>query len=275
MTTYWAAVIRGLDYRYETKIHIVPVSADVADVHFQGSLDPFFQPRTAPIRHFSAQPPRGKKGANLSFDENFKYRDSTRDTRTAVGHYGREYPVSEVVQDNLQRYFSRVNGLYSGTRQRAKDLVGIDLPQVLSLAVSEVKIVAGTNLPKTRNFRAPKLDILSLGPFPWSICSKEMNRTSNNYVANLIFESLGGPDRFKKFIKNKVGLDESQILFVNGSGDRLDLDGEKAGYNEASCQAIVAVIGALKAETEHNIDVSLMWWRWRGAMRRVEDSTVQ
>lgn len=251
MTSLWAVAILGAGYRYETKVYTMPVSEGTYDVHIAGSNDPFYNREQFQFL-LSELNQRGiKKIRTLSFDEDFKYLASTRQSSVVVGHYGLDFPSMNVVESQLKTTVSNVTSGYDAVVRRAKEITGQELPAKLDIKISEIKQVTAEQFANSPVSEAVTTQELIQRSVPLNEILKEMNRSSNNYAANVIFESLGGAAMFQLFAKEKMNLEEAQIRFLNGSGDRHDYEDGTFAYNEASCAAIIATVGTLKAELEN------------------------
>ncbi|MBC7370009.1 MAG: D-alanyl-D-alanine carboxypeptidase, partial [Bdellovibrionaceae bacterium] len=102
--------------------------------------------------------------------------------------------------------------------------------------------------------------IFELKSAPLHSYLKEMNRNSNNHVADHLFEIMGGPMEFQQFMKKRLNLDPTDIRLVNGSGDRFFVKDEKdhsqKAYNEASCEALVQVVSGIRTDLrKSNYDI--------------------
>lgn len=248
MTTFWATSVLGLNYRFETKVHVLPVGKGIADLHLEGGNDPFYNREQ--LQFLVSE--LNKLGVfhirKMTFDEDFKFLASTREQSTAAGHYNTSYPTPNLVQSQVRLVVDRINGLYSSTRVRAKKINEMELPIELKLKVDDISFMAKEDFKKDSGFSSSSARHFSSQSVNLESMLKEMNRSSNNYAANIIFEALGGATEFQKFIGKKLSLKEEQIRFLNGSGDRYDYADGSFAYNEASCQAIIAVVGGLNSE---------------------------
>lgn len=250
MTTYWALSNLGLNYRFQSQIHILPVGEDLVDIHIEGSQDPFFNREQLQfvISELNAQGIFNVR--NLSFDEKFKFLMSTRGNSAAESTEGNAYPEPEIVKEQLEIFFRDVNGLYSATRLRAKNIAKMVLLPALQFRVQKLVFLSSIEFQKRDASSSSGAQQFGIQSVPLQSLLKEMNRASNNYVANIIFNSQGGASEFQKFILEKAKLSERQIRFLNGSGNRNDFPDGSFAYNEASCEAILTVIKSLKTEVD-------------------------
>lgn len=241
MTSYWAVAKMGVDGRFVTRVAVRKVSGDTYDLHLTGSRDPYFgkwafQYLTSELNRLGIT-----KIRQMTYDENLKFLvDTTGDIATA--HLDNHEPGPDRVMRELRRAVEGIANGYDGMKSRATAVHGMSLPSSIRLSVEDIHFVSkddfvSSQYDDTYIYRSAVVTELL----------KEMNRNSNNYAANNIFESLGGPEKFRVFIKDRLGLDSSSIRFVNGSGDsKATADGKV--YNEATCRAIITVLQALRTE---------------------------
>ena len=69
---------------------------------------------------------------------------------------------------------------------------------------------------------------------------KEMNRNSNNFAADKLFERLSRIQTFKDYLTKSLNIDEKEFNFVNGSGYPEVIQGKKI-YNSATCDTVLKV----------------------------------
>ena len=162
-----------------------------------------------------------------------------------IGHYQLDDPTPQRVLANL-KYFARAPSTgYPALRVQAKKIQAMTLPATLKMKIGTISVMSKADFKKETDFIEDSRQMILLS-IPLQQILKEMNRNSNNYAANLLFESLGGADQFQKFITRTLKTQTTEVHFVNGSGDRLDLAKGKAAYNRASCDAIVRTIAAFR-----------------------------
>lgn len=75
---------------------------------------------------------------------------------------------------------------------------------------------------------------------PLSKYLKEMNVESNNYIADSLFNILGGVNAFKKFQIQSLKIKESDLIMLTGSGLPIDQLGYRAD-NKSTCVAVLKV----------------------------------
>jgi D-alanyl-D-alanine carboxypeptidase len=243
MTTFWAVKQIGLKGRYTTTLYIKKLANDFYDVHIVGSRDPYtgmemFQFLVGQLNGLGI-----KKIRNMTYDENFKFILDVRASSTAQGHFTLTSPSAERVMREMRTAVTNLSSGYGNIATRAKVIHNLTLPSAISLRVADIHLL------EKKDFDPKNYDSAYLyRSAPLHAIVKEMNRNSNNHAANQIFESLGGAEKFQAFIKAELGLEEKDIRFINGSGDRHDLPDGKSMYNEATCHAVVRVVQALQQE---------------------------
>ncbi|MFN7728387.1 MAG: D-alanyl-D-alanine carboxypeptidase [Bdellovibrio sp.] len=241
MTAYWAIKKLGVDARFTTAIHIKKVDDDLYDVHFQGSRDPYtgrdmLQYVVGELNRLGIT-----KVRRLTFDEKFKFLADVRGV--AAGHFTPHTPDADTVMRQIRSVISSLSTGYPSLQARAQEVHNMQLPRAIKLTAIDISLL------ESSNFDAREFDSAYLyRSANMQIVLKEMNRNSNNHAANQIFESLGGAEAFARFIKADLGLDEGDIRFINGSGDRHDVPDGQPLYNEASCRSIIKVLVALRTE---------------------------
>jgi D-alanyl-D-alanine carboxypeptidase len=241
MTAYWAVKKLGVNARFTTAVHIKKVDDDLYDIHFQGSRDPYtgrdmLQYVVGELNRLGIT-----KVRHLTFDEKFKFLADVRGV--AAGHFTPNTPSADTVMRQIRSVIATMSTGYPNLLARAKAVHNMQLPRTIKLTASDISLLESSDFD-ARDFDSAYL----YKSAPMHVVLKEMNRNSNNHAANQIFESLGGAEAFTRFIKADLGLDEGDIRFVNGSGDRHDVEGGKALYNEASCRSIIKIVVALRTE---------------------------
>jgi D-alanyl-D-alanine carboxypeptidase len=69
---------------------------------------------------------------------------------------------------------------------------------------------------------------------------KEMNRNSNNFAADKLFERLSRIQKISDYLTQTLHIDEKEFNFVNGSGYPEIIQGTKV-YNSATCNTVLKV----------------------------------
>jgi D-alanyl-D-alanine carboxypeptidase/D-alanyl-D-alanine-endopeptidase (penicillin-binding protein 4) len=238
MTSHWLVAEKGLQYRFRTVLSIRKNTDGTHDIHVQGSRDPYFG---AEKMHFVISELNKRKITNvktMSFDEDFKFfwfaDDPESNRQVAVGHYVNPDPDYDTVIKQLRAYSKLTQG-YEETQAKAKarGLAMFDKP--------EFKVESFEFKSKKDFVPEANDDLFSIASQDSGDLLKEMNRNSNNHAANQIFEHLGSQKQYQKFIEQKLNLKSSDIVMLNGSGDRVDT-AQGARYNEATCEATLKII---------------------------------
>ncbi len=240
ITSYWAIKEKGIDYRFATVFYFTQVGRDLYDLHIQGSRDPFFGAERA---HYTISElnKRGIKHIrNLTFDENFKFYwsvdDPKRNNSVAEGFYVPQDPVPRKVMLQLRAFSTLLKG-YKETYYKAAK-IGVKMVKKPVFTIQDIEFQSDEDFKKTQN---PADHIYVVNSTPLSSLLKEMNRNSNNYAANQIFEHMESEEKFSQFIEKDMNLDMHSVVMFNGSGDRYDLS-DGAHYNEATCSAMLKIL---------------------------------
>lgn len=232
-TSYWAVATLGPDFRFKTFVHIVsPESETLAkrgykDIHIQGGMSPYFSIHSLQFLVAELNKLGVSKINVLSFDENFKYSTNIVDNKNLTGTGAQITSESSLAY--LKKDVKQISHLYEINRKQSKQNLNIELPTNLKLEVKSVVYLPSTHFEKPRD--AKSFQMLSA---PLAVLLKEMNRNSHNYTADLIFNFLGGSEKFETFMAQRLGYGVNQVQFVNGSGYPLG-----GVYNEATCEVIV------------------------------------
>lgn len=264
VTGYWALHELGPDFRFQTRIYITPVSADVFDVHIEGGRDPFWGRQ---LTHFLFSE-LNRIGIfqirHLTFDENLIFRWAV-----ITDYILPSRPSAEEIMKALRLHLTQLRSEYPQTRREAAAL-GIKMAKNISLRVQTVEPRSRADFQST-----PETRLYLLKSSPLVAYLKEMNNVSNNHVADVLFDFLGGAEKFQNFILQDMNLSSLDIRFVNGSGDALVGRNEQGSpikeYNQASCRAIVQILirldSALKARHLGLKDIM--------AVSRADESTLR
>lgn len=250
VTTYWALSVMKSTYRFPTRIYISPIpgqATSTVDLHFEGSRDPYFGKESLHYLISELNKMKIYKIRDLSFDHNFKFfwnvsggpTMTPGTNKVETGYYGPDAPTADQVTTELRKYRKNLAFGYGNTRSYLQKS-NIEILPNGKLSVENIKYVPA------EEFQAPENTVVRMiYSSPIVRLLKEMNRNSNNNAANQIFEHLGGAAKFQEFI-NGDGFTNDEILFVNGHGNRKDIDPTESVYNEASCATIVKVMTRLR-----------------------------
>lgn len=241
MTSQWAIHTLTADYRFKTQIQVLPVSSDTVDVHLVGGGDPYFNAWQFQYMVGELNKRKITKIRTLSFDENFKFKIENRDFNTSAKiDWKPGEPSPAFIKSQLEKMSKQLYYNYASLRNRVKTAENMSLPAKISLSIKEVKYVPSSEYGGTSQAKSFVMESLPLHEL-----LKEMNRNSNNYAANILFENLGGAVAYEKYTKDVLKLGKKSIDFINGSGDSLVGENGQATYNRASCAAILAVVAHL------------------------------
>jgi len=241
VTSFWAIDTLGPDFRFNTKVFVDPVGNGTYDVHIAGSSDPYFGREMTYFLFSELYRNQITKIRTLSFDEKFTLFWNVREKPTWSFN-----PSPSDIQTTLRQKLRLNNAEYTITRLNAKKM-GVDMVDSPRISVSQIGFLTSYQYQQFATTQIYQLQSAPLHDY-----LKEMNRNSNNHVADHIFAFLGGPDSFQRFIKSRLNLEANEIQFVNGSGDKVvvkdDKNKSQKVYNESSCNALVEVIEALRRD---------------------------
>lgn len=241
-TAHWAIISKGPDYRFETRFHVTPVAGtDLFDVHIEGSRDPLFGKQSLHYAISELNKKNVKKIRNLTFDEGFKFFWNVTASDVAQRYFPTSGPSADTVEEELKSH-SSLTAEYSSTLSSAKSK-GIAMVATPAFTVKSIEFKKKVDAADTAETK-----VYAIHSSPVATLIKEMNRNSNNHAANQIFEHMGGRAAYPEFIKTRLGLEEKDIRFLNGSGDRYMVDEDHKIYNEASCESMVKIIHDMRME---------------------------
>lgn len=235
VTSFWALSALGPQYRFKTHLYVTAVSANLYDVHVSGGRDPYFGREMTYFLLSELYRLNIRNIRELSFDENFTFYWGVREhPATSVT------PIPERVEATLREKLKFNAKDYTNARKAASTL-GISLEAAPRVNITKIKYIT-----KSEFYPAKDAKYLELSSIPLFRYLKEMNRVSNNHVADRLFDFLGGTSTFQAFIKKQLNYDLADIRFVNGSGDSFKTtndDGKQTKiYNEASCDVLVHIL---------------------------------
>lgn len=240
-TAYWAIKAFGPNYRFQTKFHVTPVDNDTVDIHIQGGMDPLFNAWQMQYAIAEMNKQNIKKVRTLSFDENFAFMMATRTGYAVHGNVTPRDPDPERVKKELETFKGQIHFAYGNFKSRLAETVKIKMPEKLTFSIENIEHVKRSDYAAT-----DKTVSYATKSLPLHMILKEMNRMSNNWAANTIFEFLGGASGFKDFMQKDLGFDDKKVSFINGSGDSWRKAADKPKlYNKATCSAVLAVTVAL------------------------------
>lgn len=247
VTSHWALSSYGSFHQFKDQIFIQEVSSGIFDVHIKGSFNPYFNNDSLNWLVVQLNNRQIFQVRNLTFDENFIYMHDLDlfAASDAIDFRLRRSQTAGALRTSL----SQLEKTYPRTQAKFKKRTGEKLPQKIALSVKSIK-QAQTEMSSTADFTlfsSPLVDLLA-----------QMNKTSNNHVADFIFEGLGGAKEFSSFVKENMNLTENEIRFINGSGGPfLDKDSKKKFYNYSNCRTVIKVI--LDIQQKLNSDSLNLW----------------
>lgn len=237
VTSLWSIDVLGANFKYKTRLYIKE-----GNLHIEGSADPFMgnekmyfllsQLNDLGFSHFD----------KITFDKNFIVFPN------AQGHI-EEHPdiTPESIAKNLKVYFNpaswsaamkadyaRVQAMAAPGRMRKS----------VTFSVSEIEDSEGNPFDEIEDVQK-----LTLSSPPLSRYLKEMNVESNNYVAQMLFQQLGGEKYFVSYMVENYRFGTKTLRFWSGSGLPTMIEGIRYD-NYATCGSMLTLIEALKAKTE-------------------------
>ncbi|AZZ35680.1 hypothetical protein CIK05_02315 [Bdellovibrio sp. qaytius] len=238
-TSLWAAERLGLNYRFPTQVYLTKLNDGTYNVHLRGSAFPYFD-RVMFYFLIGELNKRGVKAINeLTYDENFEYGSVVR-TKADLVHSSGDQSETDIMRE-LRADVAGIKARYRTFLAQTQPLVPIKLPQSISLSV---KNIAAQSM---KVFDAGKADtsfIVRSSELHRTL--KELNRNSNNFAADKVFERLERSEKFSTYLSKTVGASDNEFSFYNGSGYPETVDGKKV-YNSASCRTVVEVVKRLTA----------------------------
>jgi D-alanyl-D-alanine carboxypeptidase len=254
VTSFWAINKLGAKYRFTTKLYITPVAADTYDIHVQGDKDPYFGQQMVYFLVSELNKNGIKKVENLTFDENLEINWNVADPQYQAR---RSYdPQPEAVRGVLENMLIKdkfTASTYNQFKTQVKNQTGIQMAASAGLQIRRINYVSSSDYRPEE-----KTKVLLFRSAPLYQYLKFMNLHSNNYMADMLFAKLGGAAEFKKFMQTRLDLDNTDINFVNGSGDSIYADKGKL-YNKASCATMIKVLIAMRSDlNKQGLDLSNM-----------------
>lgn len=238
-TTHWATVRLGPKYRYATLIHVSDLGAGLFNVHVEGSLYPYFD-KTMYQFLIGQLNQLGVKRINyLTFDESLLY--STDIRNNALLAHGNASPNPTDVMKDLRSDTATINTGLAALNAKALALENLTLPKQLVISISDIHFLQKRDFRNTAQTTSYYLYSSELYRN-----LKEMNRNSNNFAADRIFEKLSGNEEHRDFfLKRLTNIMPDEFTLYNGSGYPVYVGLDKK-YNEASCNAVVEMMDDLR-----------------------------
>ena len=237
VTAWFAVAEKGSSYRFQTRFYWTPTGTDTYNVHIQGSRDPYFEKQSLHLAISELHKRGVHKVDKLTFDRNFKFRWDISDGKTFKRWFAsNDMPFPSEVLGQL-RSRKLTSGWDSSLAHNGRRIELVSNPSFTVKAFEHKDDFQPSADTKVAALKSNELAYLL----------KEMNRNSNNWAANQIFEHMGGAERFHAKVRSELGLGESQIRFINGSGDRQSYAVNPGVYNEASCASVLRILNDLRA----------------------------
>jgi D-alanyl-D-alanine carboxypeptidase len=247
-TSLMAVTSFNLEHKFFTQIYVTPVGNDVFDVHLQGSRDPYFNKFKMHMIISRLNEMKVTKIRNLTFDENVKYlheTDTSRGFRAGKTYVNplilkadMEFPTPAIVTSEFQQLTLILKSYKDSFKLAAAN--GIKLFNNPSFRVTKIAF-----LPSTQFKSNPNVQKIFVASQNIKTILKSMNWNSNNHAANQMFMAAGGEPRFKQLYYKNFQQSESDVRFVNGSGQNHDLTGHGRLYNEATCRNVLRTLHIL------------------------------
>ncbi len=220
LTAHWAMAKIGPKARMETRFHITQLPNKEADIHIEGSFDPSFnQERLAVI--LKQLPQLGiTKVRSLTFDERFRFKGSVYSGNVVASNPANTTPINGGITPHLRAAVTSFGKMKVGN---------IDYLNSSSFSKSS----------STISYASSSVEVYKI--------LKQMNNNSNNYIANLVFDHLGGPQKYAEFISSRLQYSDQQVKLYNGSGYPFFNSAGTRFDNKASCKAISTIAKDLRA----------------------------
>lgn len=230
LVTHWATATLGPEYRFKTRLYITPTNPDkTCYVHLAGDGDIFMGKEMLSTVFKQLKPILTGRGctsiSQLSYDEKFV---------VPMGP-GSAYIVQH--RDD-GTYRGADPDLFYGPLTTQKALTHF----VRNYSQIRVKTIKPSISSEFKKYAEEvKVTGYSFQSRPLYMMMREFNAYSSNVPPNILFERLGGVNGYKAFIKNRLGMDESTVVMMNGSGYPVMINDQKI-YNEVTCESIVRII---------------------------------
>lgn len=263
ITSYWALEKLGPLYRFPTKIYISNQRGEEADVHLEGSLDPYLGQEAMYFIISELHKAGVHRIRDLSFDEYFKVLWEVREYDYGVPQNRGFIPSADRVQNTLREVFDdgKINmENYSNVRRKAFQIRKIQMVEHPSVMARNVIFRSRVDFQtlSSASHTVPTIILQYQSAYLYEYL-KEMNRLSHNFVAEMIFAAVSKVDvknrttaeikalaskAFLDFVTQTLKTSSNSIRFINGSGDSEGPDDPRAprDYNEASCETVIRIL---------------------------------
>lgn len=227
-TSYWALKKLGSNHRFKTSVYY-----DDGDLYIQG--DDLLFNREHLYKIIENLNKKGIKTLrNIYFSPEFFWA-----SRNSLGDWGKIRKGGEHFLSRVRKIFDLRNSQFRSYFQSYKRWGG---------PIQELSPVLFENIDyKDSHFLEGAL-LFSLESKPLVTYLKMMNTRSHNSLADLLFEGLGGMERFHDFIYGELNTDERSLFFVTGSGlDANTTVGRRDNYS--TCELTLEMMRKLESET--------------------------
>ncbi len=240
ITSLWAIEELGADYQYETKFYL-----SGKKLHIEGSLDPVYSKRKLFFLLAQLNEIGVTELEEISFDDN------TRVYTKAEDYLGNLLTVSPArTAANLKDFWNTPtwNKLKPAYQSYVKSLPSslkeeLNIPDKwsdLTLKVGKVYHRNDMPFPKAEGYQ-------HLSP-PISKYLKFMNIMSNNYIADQVFDKLGGEKGFDAYLEKVKSEEETgevtTMKMYTGSGLNTTRKGGRVD-NKSTCRTVTTLISRL------------------------------
>lgn len=239
----WALDKLGPDYKFENQWYLKKINGTEYDVYFRSNYDPILNIEKI-LYAISLMKARGVlKIRQLVIDETARvYLSVLNDPHVELT----EVPVTiEKSIENLKIILNSVNW-GSQTEQAQLNLFQfskdnnrvIEIPKQFSTA--EVIYKQSKTIDLNSYDSVIKMSSVILLKY-----LKELNVNSNNYITDMLFQTMGGPAEFRKFQKMRLNLNESDLQIYTGSGLPVYILGSRQD-NKGSCYSVLKTLKFIK-----------------------------
>ena len=250
-TSYLTVTQNNVNKKVYTQFFYTPVGNGAYDVHIKGSNEPYFGRQALHWMIAKLNEANVYKIRNLTFDQYFKYYHDT-DKRARIGRQlidpvSGKSALNAPAPDLVQRQLLQNGEILKFYDKSVKDALsnGVQLPTKLVFKPESIKFLDEEQFKpsaQTKKGYVASPEVLHM--------LKLMNWNSNNHAANQLFQISGGLEAFNILFYRKLGLQEKDVKFVNGSGQNANLAGDGRDYNEATCSTVVRTVKGLKNALE-------------------------
>ncbi len=257
ITTLMAIEKLGIDYEYTTDFYF-----DGESIHIKGDSDPVMSKRKLFFLISQLNNLGIKKIKNLTFDQNFKIFSMVED----VAHSELK-PSNELTIKSLKDYFTvgEWNLLKTAyikfINETPKEIID-ELQIRTDLDDIQLSVEAISNVDKNPLKEGDLKSYQMVSPIIAKYL-KIMNIDSNNYIADQVFEKVGGEKEYKKYIdkmiadrfgdykaqRQEFSKDEDSFAFYTGSGLNTTRKGQRVD-NYATCAIMVELMKDLDTKLD-------------------------